>query len=100
MHVAAPPSPDARRGERRSAPSGPVLFARYAYSPNRLGLCGPDDADALFGEASSGGDDRELRRLAQGLEGAYPYLRLIAGANAIGDPLDPRVVDAYWLGSP
>jgi hypothetical protein len=77
-----------------------VLFARYAYSPNRLGLCGPDDAEALFGEASSRGDDRELRRLAQGFEGAYPYLRLIASANGIEDPLDPRVVDAYWLGSP
>src|SRR5690349_19147746 len=100
MHAPTPRSPESLRGERRHAPSGPVLFARYAYSPNRLGLCGPDDADALFGEASIGGDDRELRRLAQGFEGAYPYLRLIADANSIEDALDPRVVDAYWLGSP
>jgi len=100
MHVATPSSPDLARQARHGAPSGPVLFARYAYSPNRLGLCGPEDADALFGEATSGGDDRELRRLAQGFEGAYPYLQLIARANAIEDPLDARVVDAYWLGSP
>ncbi|HET7830274.1 MAG TPA: DUF6390 family protein [Candidatus Limnocylindrales bacterium] len=100
MHAATGPSPDPQRVERRAPPSGPVLFARYAYSPNRLGLCGPDDADALFGEASGRGDDRELRRLAQGFEGAYPYLRLIASANRIEDPLDARVVDAYWLGSP
>jgi Family of unknown function (DUF6390) len=84
----------------RARPTGPVLFARYAYGPNRLGLCGPDDAEALFGEASNGSDDRELRELALGFEGAYPYLDLIARANAIADPLDRRVVEAYWLGSP
>jgi hypothetical protein len=95
VSLAAPPRPDAAR--RRA--SGPVLFARYAYGPNRLGLCGPDDADALFGEGSTGGDDRELRELARGFEGAYPYLELIARANAIPDPLDRRVVEAYWVGS-
>lgn len=126
MQLTTPPSPDPRlaeprEGERREPrppssprgprehrpassahipPSGPVLFARYAYSPNRLGLCGPDDAEALFGEATRDGDERQLRHLAQGFEGAYPYLQLIAGANGIADPLDRRVVDAYWLGSP
>ena len=100
MRAVTRPSPDAQPGQRRTAPSGPVLFARYAYSPNRLGLCGPDDAESLFGEATTGGDDRELRRLAQGFEGAYPYLELIARSNGIADPLDARVVDAYWLGSP
>jgi hypothetical protein len=84
----------------RTEPSGPVLFARYAYGPNRLGLCGPDDAEAVFGETSDGWDERELRQLAQGFDGAYPYLQLIARANAIVDPLDRRVVEAYWLGSP
>ncbi|HEX2434869.1 MAG TPA: DUF6390 family protein, partial [Gaiellaceae bacterium] len=33
-------------------------------------------------------------------EGAWPYLELIAGANGVEDPLDPRVVEAYWVGSP
>ena len=28
---------------------GPVLFARYAYPPNALGYCGPDDPAALLG---------------------------------------------------
>jgi hypothetical protein len=84
----------------RTAPSGPVLFARYAYGPNRLGLCGPDDAESLFGDASDGSDERELRELALGFEGAYPYLELIARANAIEDPLDRRVIEAYWLGNP
>ena len=77
---------------------GPVLFARYAYPPNRLGLCGPADAPALHDGAIAGADG-ELRKLARGFEGAYPYLRLIADENGLPDPLDPRVVDAYWLGS-
>ncbi|HET7726173.1 MAG TPA: DUF6390 family protein [Candidatus Limnocylindrales bacterium] len=76
-----------------------MLFARYAYGPNRLGLCGPDAAASLFGESTEGGDERELRRLAAGFDGAFPYLELIARANGIADPLDARVVDAYWLGS-
>jgi hypothetical protein len=87
-------------GGSRPAASGPVLFARYAYGPNRLGLCGPEDSAALLGESAAGGDERLVRQLAQGFEGAYPYLELIARANDIADPLDRRVVEAYWLGSP
>lgn len=77
---------------------GPILFARYAYPPNRLGLCGPDDAPSLHAGALAGAT-AELRELARGFEGAYPYLRLIAEENRIADPLDRRVVEAYWLGS-
>ncbi len=80
--------------------SGPVLFARYAFGPNRLGYCGPDAVDELFGEGTVGGDDRALRDLARSFEGAWPYLELIAHANGLADPLDRRVVEAYWLGSP
>src|SRR4029079_18121390 len=82
----------------RSLASGPVLFARYAYGPNRFGYCGPDDADELL-EAGAAGQDRVLRALAQRFEGAYPYLALIARSAGIADPLDRRVVEAYWLGS-
>ncbi len=84
---------------RRREVGGPVLFARYAFGPNRLGYCGPDDAAQLLGEATVGGDDRALRSLAAQFEGAYPYLELIARANGIPDPLDARVVEAYWLGN-
>jgi hypothetical protein len=79
--------------------AGPILFARYAFGPNRLGYCGPDDAAELFEQATIGREDGALRALAQGFEGAYPYLELIARANGLADPLDARVVDAYWLGS-
>jgi hypothetical protein len=89
-----PPSPD----QARIPASGPVLFARYAYGPNRYGYCGPDDANELL-EAGAAGQDRVLRSLAPRFEGAYPYLSLIAAANDLADPLDRRVVEAYWLGN-
>jgi hypothetical protein len=76
-----------------------VLFARYAFGPNRLGLCGPEDWRALLELAATGADDRGIRRLAQGFEGAYPYLQLLAESAGIADPLDRRVVEAYWIGS-
>jgi Family of unknown function (DUF6390) len=79
-------------------PPGPVLFARYAYPPNALGLCGPEDATALL-QSSLADADAELRELARGFEGAYPYLRLIGESNEIADPLDRRVVEGYWLGN-
>ena len=77
---------------------GPVLFGRYAFGPNRLGYCGTDDHAALLGHAAAQ-DDRELRQLARTFDGAYPYLELIARANGVPDPLDRRVVEAYWIGS-
>ncbi len=79
--------------------SGPVLFARYAYGPNRFGYCGSDAVDELFAGATVAPDDRALRELARSFEGAWPYLELIARANGLPDPLDRRVVEAYWLGS-
>jgi hypothetical protein len=83
----------------RPAP-GPIRFARYAYGPNRLGYCGPEEVEELFEQATDGGEDAALRVLAHQFEGAFPYLELIAQANGIPDPLDGGVVEAYWLGSP
>jgi hypothetical protein len=90
----------ASASSRPAPPSGPVLFARYAFGPNRMGYCGPEAVAELFGEATVGGDDRALRELARSFEGAWPYLELIARANGLTDPLDRRVVEAYWLGNP
>jgi hypothetical protein len=89
------------RSEPRPADqaSGPVLFARYAFGPNRLGYCGSDAVDELFGELTAGHDETALRELARSFEGAWPYLELIARANGLPDPLDRRVVEAYWLGN-
>src|SRR5690349_13936576 len=97
--TAVRPGSDAPRLRRTAETPGPILFARYAFGPNRLGYCGPDAVVELFEEGTRGGDERALRELAQGFEGAWPYLELIARANRIDDPLDRRVVEAYWLGN-
>lgn len=78
---------------------GAVLFGRYAFPPNQLGYCGPDDHAALFQYVAEQRPDRGLVELERRFEGAYPYLCLIAGANRIQDPFDSRVVDAYWIGN-
>jgi hypothetical protein len=80
--------------------SGAALFARYAFPPNELGYCGPDGAEALLGFAgSAGADEAELALRARAFEGAWPYLESIAAAAGIADPLDERVVEAYWIGN-
>ena len=81
--------------------SGPVLFARYAFPPNNLGYCGPDDPAGFFRSGVTR-DDHGLRARAREFDGALPHLQLIADSIDRFDPpdiLDPRVVEAYWLGT-
>ncbi len=80
------------------AVSGTTLFARYAYPPNELGYCGPGDASVLLG-LDSPGAEQQIARHARQFEGAWPYLEIIASAAQIADPLDARVVEAYWIGN-
>ena len=82
-----------------SAHDGALLFARYAFMPNRLGFCGGPNERGLFEACSEAQSSPELRDWAKQFEGAYPYLALIARANGLSDPLDHRVVEAYWLGN-
>jgi hypothetical protein len=70
--------------------SGALLFARYAYPPNELGYCGPDGAEAMLRSDLPA----EIARRARGFEGAWAYLSFLNP----GDPLDPAVVSAYWVG--
>jgi uncharacterized protein DUF6390 len=79
--------------------AGPLLFVRYAYPPNSLGFCGPADSAEFQEYGLAGVVDRGLVRLVQAFQGAWPYLQLIAGATGIRDPLDRRVVEAYWVGN-
>jgi hypothetical protein len=79
--------------------AGPLLFARYAYPPNALGFCGADEPRTLLEYGNEAASDGGLAELARTFDGAWPYLELIAWANRIEDPLDPRVVEAYWVGN-
>jgi hypothetical protein len=78
--------------------SGTTLFARYAYPPNELGYCGPDDASVLLRRGSAAAQD-QIAEHARQFEGAWAYLEIIAEAAGIADPLDARVVEAYWIGN-
>ncbi len=80
--------------------AGPTLFVRYAFPPNYHGSCGPPDSQALFQYGATATVDNGLRDLARQFNGAWPYLELIAHATGVGDPLDRRVVEAYWVGNP
>ncbi|MFE3738189.1 DUF6390 family protein [Streptomyces sp. NPDC059134] len=74
---------------------GALLFARYAYPPNELGYCGPADSGALLRPEEPAGIERHARRF----EGAWCYLELLAERAGIDDPLDERIVEAYWIGN-
>ena len=75
---------------------GARMFVRYAYPPNALGYCGPD---GFRDYAEAGVVDQGLVKQVQAFSGAWPYLELISSGSGIPDPLDRRVVEAYWVGS-
>ncbi len=79
--------------------SGAPQFARYAFPPNELGYCGPAGADLLQKSGRSTIDREEVAIRARQFEGAWVYLEIIAAAAGIDDPLDARVVEAYWIGN-
>jgi len=75
------------------------LFAKYAFMPNFLGYCGGPVSAGVLEACAEPEALPELNGWARQFEGAYPYLALIAAANRFADPLDYRVVEAYWLGN-
>jgi hypothetical protein len=83
------------RTDTPSPPAGYEQFARYAFPPNELGYCGPEDGAGRL----HGGSATEVARYARDFDGAWPYLEAIAEA-AGADPLDADVVGAYWIGGP
>jgi hypothetical protein len=74
---------------RQEVSAGYAAFARYAFPPNELGYCGPADVP----HSELGGHAREF-------DGAWPYLKAIADAVGVDDPLDAEVVHGYWVGGP
>jgi hypothetical protein len=76
--------------------AGAHMFVRYAYPPNALGYCGPE---GFRDYAEAGVVDQGLVKQVQAFSGAWPYLELISVGAGIRDPLDQRVVEAYWVGN-
>ena len=74
----------------------------YSIPPNRLGYCGPKESWKTLQEFISNPAEQktqETRFILQNFNALYPYLQLIAEANAL-KPFSPQVIEAYWLGSP
>lgn len=78
---------------------GILRCSRYAFGPNQLHYCGPDRNSQLFAHIKEEVVDPDLTRILSQFETMYPYLVHIAAANRIKDPLDDRVVEAYWIGN-
>lgn len=73
--------------------------SRYAFGPNRLHYCGPARNTEMRDYINDEAADLGLREILQDFETMYPYLLHIARANKIADPLNDRVVEAYWVGN-
>lgn len=87
--------------------NGTLLCTKYAFPPNYFQYCGPDENKQLReylqdqpANQRGRNEDPTPRKLLSEFGTLYSYLTAIAHANAIADPLDPRVVRAYWIGSP
>lgn len=79
--------------------AGTTRFICYAFMPNRLRYCGGDDNRTLLEYGLADVREPPLETMLRKFTGALPYLQLIARANAIRDPFDEQVVEAYWLGN-
>lgn len=78
---------------------GLLLCSRYALPPNWLQYCGGDNPQEILAYNQEQMADLGLVKLLKEFQTMYPYLQMIAAANQIPNPLDYRVVEAYWLGN-
>jgi len=80
--------------------SGLRLAALYGIKPHLLGFCGPKNDGMLLKFLN--GDAvplKQIRKILEQFEGAYPYYEFIAKKNGIKDPFNKKVVRAYWVGN-
>ncbi|PJE59892.1 MAG: hypothetical protein COU85_01280 [Candidatus Portnoybacteria bacterium CG10_big_fil_rev_8_21_14_0_10_44_7] len=81
---------------------GLIRCTKYAFMPNRLHFCGPENqADILefYAQTTANKAPKTIKPLLEKFETMYPYLKLIARANNVKNPLDEKIVEAYWLGN-
>lgn len=79
------------------------LASIYGLPPCALGFCGQGvkGAPSILGDYLLGKKISLVlvRKALECFEALYPYCQLIAQANEVRDPLDYRVVEAYFLGN-
>ncbi|MBU1179974.1 hypothetical protein KJ885_03450 [Patescibacteria group bacterium] len=76
-----------------------LTCAKYAYRPNRLGYCGPDQNKELSQYIKAEEADRGLIENLEKFETLYPYLRHIAHTSKEKNLFDEKIVRAYWIGN-
>lgn len=75
------------------------LCSRYAFGPNSLHYCGPEKQSDMAAYVTQAHTDAGLVEIVNKFDTLWAYLVLIASQNHIQDPLDRRVVEAYWIGN-
>lgn len=78
---------------------GYLRCSRYAFGPNRLHYCGPDQNKEMYDYIKDNAVDPGLEGILSKFKTMYPYLQFIARENDIKNPIDDRVVEAYWIGN-
>lgn len=84
----------------RVAAAGAAMFARYAYPPDDVGHTVADHARELRDYAPGGLSAPALGQQLRAYVASLPALTQIAHTWGTEDPLDVRVVEAYWVGVP
>ncbi len=82
--------------------NGLKMAAIYGLKPHDAGACGPKEKKTIvllnyLREIVA--DEKEIREILSQFVRAYAYYQLIAKSNAIADPFNDKVVEAYWLGN-
>jgi hydrogenase maturation factor len=75
----------------------------YSLPSFSLGFCGPQDKISRkilfdFAQGKNVSEDK-VKNILSKFEAAYSYYKLIAQKNKIKDPLDEKVVEAFWVGN-
>lgn len=77
---------------------GVQLCSYFAYKPNALKYCGKDSAVRKIYNCITEGACDGLEGEFSKFKGLYPYLLTISEKFGLR-PLDPKVVEAYWIGN-
>jgi len=76
-----------------------LTCAKYAFRPNKLNYCGPDQNKDLLEYITANDFDGGLIENLRKFETLYPYLQHIAHTNKEKNLFDKKIINAYWIGN-